>query len=92
MLKDRAEANPEAIWAPWRSRKLLAVLAVARASARVRVEGSAWALRAVVRAACFWAQVVPWVGAAAAVSLDGVDMREKRDWSSLSWEGVALLE
>ena len=55
-----APFQPVATCSPCRSRKLLAVAAEARASEREMEEGSLRNWAAVLRAACFWAKVVPW--------------------------------
>ena len=57
-----APFQPVATCSPCRSRKLFAVAAEVRASAREMDEGSLRNWVAVWRAACFWAKVVPWDG------------------------------
>lgn len=89
LLNRFAVPAAEATCAPCRSRKLLAVEAVARASERETEEGSFWNDCAVLKASCFCFQVVPppgfWgcCGCEAVLELLVV-MREKRDWSSPS--------
>lgn len=61
-LRLLADLTPAATWSPWRWRKLLAVLAAALASEKDTDEGSLWKDEAVLRAACFCAHVVPWLG------------------------------
>ena len=62
LFSSLARRDAALIWSLWRSRKLLAVVAAVCASWRETVEGSLWKEWAVLRACCFWAQVVPWEG------------------------------
>jgi hypothetical protein len=62
---------------------LLAVLAAALASLRETEEGSSRKADAVLKAACFWANVVPSLGLSGLGAVED-DKREKRDCSSFS--------
>lgn len=71
---------------------MFAVEAALFASDNESDDGSLWNERAVLTAACFWAHVVPWLGAGAGAVVagdaeDGDDMRAKRDCSSLNCAG-----
>ena len=76
--------QPAATWSPWRSWKLCAVEAVALASEREIEDGLLRNELAVFRAACFWANEVPWDGGSGFCGL--VEILENLDWSSLNWD------
>jgi hypothetical protein len=89
LFQELAFCAPAEICSWWRSRKLFAVLAADFASERETEDGSSLKDWAVLRAACFWARVVPLFvalagasGGEVGVGLELEFMREKRDWSS----------